>query len=251
MNTILVSAAVFGCVFGGALCGMALRTVLPEHHRSQESRDVVKLAMGLIATMSALLLGMLVAAAKESYDTQKDDLTQMTARVAFLDRVLAQYGPEAKGAREMLRGVVARALDEIWPKDSAGSSSLAPTAAEGGTIYDQIQELSPQDDAHRTLKAQASSLALEMGQLRRLMFERRASAISTVLLIVVVFWLTMIFFSFGLFAPANGTVTAALSVAALSVSCAIFLILEMDRPFEGIMRISSAPMRAVLAHLGQ
>ncbi len=251
MSPISISLIVFACVFGGALFGMALRTALPEHHRSAESKDMVKLGMGLIATMSALLLGLLVASAKGSYDTQKSELTQMTARVVFLDRILAHYGPEAKEARELLRGAVVRALDQIWPKDPAHSRPMTPVASEGDLIYDRIQELAPKTDIQRSLQAQASGMAIDLAQTRRLLFEQRGSSVSTALLVVVVFWLTVIFLSFGLFAPPNATVTVTLFVCALSVSCAIFLILEMDRPFEGMLQISSAPLRDALAHLGQ
>jgi len=249
MSPLSMSLIVFACVFGGALAGMALRGVLPEHHRSTESRDVVKLGMGLIATMSALLLGMLVASAKDSYELQKSELTQLTAKVAFLDRVLALYGPETKEARQLLRGGTSHFIDRIWPQDNA--PSLGPKAPGSDMLYTKIQELSPKNDTQRSLQTQAASTAVEIGQMLYLMFEQRGSSISTVLLAVVVFWLSCIFASFGLFAPSNATVTATLFVSALSVSCAIFLVLEMDRPFEGMLQISSAPLRDALAHLGQ
>jgi hypothetical protein len=245
-----MSLIVFACVFGGALAGMALRGVLPEHHRSTESRDVVKLGMGLIATMSALLLGMLVASAKDSYELQKSELTQMTAKVVFLDRVLALYGPETKEARQLLHDGTSHFIDRIWPLDNARSLGPKPPGSDV-LLYRKIQELSPKNDTQRSLQAQAASTAVEIGQMLYLMFEQRGSSISTVLLVVVVFWLSCIFASFGLFAPRNATVTATLFVSALSVSCAIFLVLEMDRPFEGMLQISSAPLRDALAHLGQ
>jgi len=230
---------------------MGLRSVLPEHHRNTESRDVVKLGMGLIATMCALLLGMLVASAKGSYDTQKSELTQLTSRIGFLDSTLAHYGPETREARASLRDAVAHGIDQAWPKDPAHARPAEPAAARGDAVYDRIQELSPKNDLQRSLQAQASSMAIDLGQARWLMFEQRGSSVSTALLIVVVFWLAVIFMSFGLFAPSNATVTATLFVCALSVSCAIFLILEMDRPFEGLLQISSAPLRDALARLGK
>jgi hypothetical protein len=246
MSPLSMSLIVFACVFGGALAGMALRGVLPEHHRSTESRDVVKLGMGLIATMSALLLGMLVASAKDSYELQKSELTQMTAKVVFL----ALYGPETKEARQRLRDGTSHFIDRIWPQDSARSLGPKPPGSDT-LLYRKIQELSPKNDTQRSLQAQAASTAVEVGQMLYLMFEQRGSSISTVLLVVVVFWLSCIFASFGLFAPRNATVMATLFVSALSVSCAIFLVLEMDRPFEGLLQISSAPLRDALTHLGQ
>jgi hypothetical protein len=207
--------------------------------------------MGLIVTMSALLLGMLVASAKSAYDEQKSELTQLTAKLVFLDRILAHYGPEAQKVRQGLQAATERAMEQIWPKDRADARLLSPIAAGADVLYSQIQELSPKDDAQRALKAQASSTAIELGQTRWLMFEQRGSSVSTALLTIVVFWLTVIFISFGLYAPVNGTVTATLLICAISVSCAIFLILEMDRPFEGMLQISKAPLQDALAHLGQ
>jgi hypothetical protein len=201
--------------------------------------------MGLVATMSALLLGLLISSAKSSYDTQKTELTQVTARLVFLDHVLAHYGPETKEIRVLVRGAAFHMVHQLWP-----SEPPVPTV-DPGAIFDRIQALSPQDEPHRLLQTQALTLAIELGQTRGLMLEQQGSSVSTALLGVVVFWLSIIFVSFGMFAPGNGTVRAALLVCALSVSCAIFLILEMDRPFEGLLRIDNSQMRETFSHLGQ
>jgi len=251
MSPLATSLVVFACVFGGALAGMGLRFGLPDHHRSSESRDVVKLGMGLVATMSALLLSLLVASAKSSYDEQKSELTQMTAKLIFLDRALALYGPETKEIREQMRGAASHAIGAIWPTVPSARERMPPLAPGADIIYERIQGLAPKSDFQRALQAQAVNAAIEIGQTRGLMAQQRGTSVSTALLIVVVFWLTIIFMSFGLFAPPNATVTATLFVCALSVSCAIFLILEMDRPFEGLLQISSAPLRDAIAHLGQ
>jgi hypothetical protein len=102
VSTVALSVVVFACVFGGALLGFLLRAALPEHHRNADSRDIVKLAMGLVGTMAALVLGLLVASAKSSFDDQSAELTGLSANVVVLDRVLAHYGPETKDARELL-----------------------------------------------------------------------------------------------------------------------------------------------------
>src|SRR5258708_36389934 len=247
MNYIAIRLIVFACVFGSALFGMFLRGVLPEQHLSADSKDTVRLGMGMVATMAALILGLLVASAKNFFDTQSSDLTQLSANVILLDRVLAHYGAETKEVRDVLRGAVARTLDLIWHQ----GSQMAPTAAGGEILYDKIQALSLQNDAQRALKAQASSMAIDLGKLRWLMFEQGSASISLPLLAVLIFWLAIVFTSFGLFAPRNATTIAALLVCALSVSGAIFLILEMYTPFEGLMQISSATLRSALAHLGQ
>ena len=183
--------------------------------------------MGLVGTMSALVLGLLVASAKGSYDAQSAELTQMSANIALLDRVLAHYGPETKETRDLVRGFVARILDQMWSKDGTGASPVAPTAAGGEILYEKMQGLSPKNDTQRSLQGQALSMAMDLGKTRWLMYEQATTSVSTPLLVVLVLWLTVIFISFGLFAPYNATVVASLFVSALSVSGAIFLILEM------------------------
>jgi hypothetical protein len=226
---------------------MILRAALPERHLSSDSKDTVRLGMGMIATMAALVLGLLVASAKSFYDTQSSELTQLSANVILLDRVLAHYGPETKEVRDLLRGAVTRTLDLVWQQHS----QMEPTAARAEILYDKIQALAPTSDAQRALQAQASSMAVDLGKLRWLMFEQGSSSVSVPLLVVLVFWLAIVFASFGLFAPTNATVIATLFLCAISVSGAIFLILEMYTPFQGLMQISSAPLRNALEHLGQ
>jgi hypothetical protein len=210
MNVIAIRLIVFAFVFGGALFGMFLRAVLPEQHLSADTKDTVRLGTGLIGTMAALVLGLLIASAKGFYDTQSSELTEMSAKIVLLDRVLAHYGPETKEARDLLHSAVVRTLDRIWPKDSHQPSQMEPTAAGGEIIYDKIQELSPKTDTQRSLQAQAASLAIDLGKMRWLMFEQGGSFISVPLLLVVVFWLAIIFISYGLFAPRNPIAIATL-----------------------------------------
>jgi hypothetical protein len=251
MNSIAIRLIVFACVFGGALFGMFLRGVLPEHQLSADSKDTVRIGMGLIGTLTALVLGLLIASAKNFYDTQSSELTEMSAKIVLLDRVLAHYGPETKEDRDLLQSAVARMLDGLWPKDHGQHPQMVPTAAGGEILYDKIQELSPKNDIQRSLQAPALNMGIDLGKMRWMMFEQAGSFISIPLLAMLIFWLAIIFSSFGLFAPSNATSIVTLFVCALSVSGAIFLILEMYSPFQGVMQISSAPLRDALAHLGQ
>ncbi|HKN73851.1 MAG TPA: hypothetical protein VJW94_01640 [Candidatus Acidoferrum sp.] len=250
MSSIAISLITFAFVFGGALLGITLRAVLPQEHLRDESKDVVKLGVGLIATMAALVLGLLIASAKSSFDTQNTEVTEASSRIVLLDRVLAHYGPEAKEARDSLRSAVARILDSVSAKDVPDPSQLKSSAGVE-VVYDKIQLLSPMDDAQRSIQAQALSIAIGLLQTRWLVTEQRVNSVSLPLLTVLIFWLTIIFISFGLFAPRNATVVVSLLISALSVSGAIFLILEMYSPYRGVIRVSSAPLRAALAHLGQ
>ncbi len=249
MSPIAISLIVFACVFGGGLLGAFLRTALPENHLNTDSKASVTLGTGLVGTMAALVLGLLIASAASSFDTQKKEVTELSAKVALLDRLLRYYGPETKNARGELRNAVARLLDEMWPEAPSRASRLEPNAARAEVFYTNVLELSPKDEQQRTLKAQAVNIALDIARVRGLMFEQQGTSISTPLLVVVVFWLTVIFISFGLFAPPNPTVIVTLFVCALSVSSAIFLIVEMYRPFAGIIKISSTPLRNALALL--
>jgi hypothetical protein len=251
MSSTAISLIVFACVFGGALFGLFLHALLPQHHLGADSKDVVKLGMGLVGTMAALVLELLVASAKGSYDAQSAELTQMSANIALLDRALALYGTETKEQRAILRGAATRFLDQIWPKDGASASPMAPTAAGGQILYEKIQGLSPKTDTQRSLQSQSMGIAVDIGKTRYLMFAQQATSVSFPLLVVLVLWLTVIFISFGLFAPLNGTVVSSLFVSALSVSGAIFLILEMYTPYTGVIQLSNAPLRAALAQLGQ
>ncbi|MCI0389951.1 MAG: hypothetical protein MOB07_14470 [Acidobacteria bacterium] len=229
---------------------MFLRKVLPEHHLSTETKDVVKLAMGLVGTMAALVIGLLVATAKTQYDTQRGEFTRMSANIILFDRVLANYGPEAEDTRELLRRAVVSMLDRMDTEKGLRSTQSELSAA-SELIYDKIQELSPQNEAQRGLQAQALRIGVDIGQTRWLLFEQQSeSSIPMPFLVVLIFWLTLILGSFGLYAPINTTVLAALFICALSVSCAIFLILELDQPFEGLIHFSSTPLRNALSILG-
>jgi hypothetical protein len=251
MNSIAVSAIVFACVFGGAMFGMLLRALLPQEHLSGDSKDVVKLGMGLVATMSALLLGMMISASLAAYEAQRKELTETSAQIVLLDRVLAHYGPDTKEARDVLRGAVIIMLDRMWPKNRADSPPPGTSVAGAESLFEKIAALTPKDDAQHMLKAQALTMIINLGQTRWLHYENTATTVSTPLLVVLVFWLSTIFVSFGLFAPRNPTVVVGLLVAAFSVSCAILMILELYSPYRGLIEISSAPLRAALAQLGK
>ena len=251
MSPTEVGCIVLVCVFGGALLGMFLHRILPEQHLAADSKDVIKLGIALTATMSALVLALLISSAKGSYDTQRNEITQLSANVILLDRVLAHYGPEAKQARVLLRQTATGMIERIWPGTRLERADLQPTANGGEAFYDTIQGLLPQNEVQRSLQAQALKMSIDLGQTRWLLFEQGGHSIPMPFLVLLIFWVTIIFLSFGLFAPPNATVIAALFLCALSVSGAIFMILELDRPFGGLIEISSAPMRSAIAQLGR
>ena len=253
MNPTEIALIVFACVSGGALLGMSLRAVMPEHHLREDSKDVIKLGMGLIATIAALVLGFVIASAKSSYDTQDAAVKHIAAKILLLDRELALYGPETKECRDMVRRGLADKIDEIWPEERSqparpDNSEAAPSSL---GLEDRIRQLVPHSDAQHWPQYRALTITSEIMETRWFVSGGKGGSVPLPFLIVVVFWLTFIFGSFGLFAPRNATVLAVLFVCALSVAGSIFLILEMDQPFKGLMKISSAPFRYTLSHLGQ
>lgn len=249
MSYIAVNAVMFCLIFGAGLLGMLLRKVLPSDHLSDNSKSIVTLGMGLVGTVAALVLGLLIASANASYDAQSTALLQMSAKIISLDRTLALYGPEAKQPRQLLYNEVGHIIGRLWPEDMSKMAQLAP-AGGSDELYDAIAGLSPKDDRQKMLRSDALSMAMEISQARWLMFEQGTTMVSKPLVVVVVFWLIFIFLSWGLFAPFNGTVVATFLVAAVSVSAAILLVQEMYMPYAGILRISSDPLLAALAQLG-
>jgi hypothetical protein len=243
-------AVVFVCVLGGALLGTFLRIALPERHLGAESRDLVRLTMGLLATMSALVVGLLISTAKTAYDTQNGEFRRMAAEVVLLDRALAHYGPEASAAREMLRRTVADVLGHMGSESGLQASPPNPTEKSEG-IYNVVMTLAPQTEVQRALRAEALRLGMDIALMRWLMFAQRGSSIPTPFLVVLAAWFTILFSGFGLFARLDGTVLATVLVCALSLAAAVFLILELEQPFEGLIRISTTPLRDALLQLGR
>jgi hypothetical protein len=252
MGSVTTATIVFVCVFGGALLGMLLRAALPGHHLNQDSKDVVKLAMGLIATMAALVLGLLTASAKSEFDLQTSELQQGAAKVIQLDRALARYGPETKEIRDGLRSIVAARLHLVWPEDGGGPEKLdvlnSSLPAEG--LFGRVRALAPRTDDQREALSSVLQIGNDLMAARWLTAVQETSPLPRPFLVVLVLWLSVLFGSFGLFAPRNATVLSALLLCAIAVSSSVFLILEMNRPLEGLIKISSAPLRYALSRLG-
>jgi hypothetical protein len=200
---IAIALLVFACVFGGALLGMFLRTILPDHHLKEDSKDVVKVVTGLIATLSAMVLGLLIASAKSSFDTINEGLRHTAAKVILLDLVLAQYGPETKDVRDLIRRSFAARMAVLLPEDKSKRETLGSpqgTAAVEG-VENRVRALSPQNDAQRSLQSRALQISGDVAQARWLAIEQLENTIPTVFLVVLVFWVATMFASFGLFAP--------------------------------------------------
>lgn len=253
MTPIAIGLTVLVCVFGGALFGMFLRTVLPEHHLSDASKEVVKLVTGLIATLAALVLGLLVASAKNSFDTFNEGFRQSSARIVLLDRALAQYGPETRELREMLRTSYATRIERLFPSGTSRRSTL--DASEGTAALEgfqlRLRALSPQNDTQRSLQSRALEIGDAVAQARWQGIEEEGNTIPAPFLVILIFWLAAMFAGFGLFAPRHGMAIVVLFLGALSLSAAIFLIEELSAPLDGLITISRTPMDRALGYLGK
>ena len=253
MNALGIALVSAASTFAGALLGIALQRLLPGHHLSKETQDVVKLSAGTVATLTALVLGLLVSSAKSSFDTMNTGIVQGSARIIVLDRTLARYGQEAKPAREQLKRSIAAGIESVWPEQKTGVPALTALERANGLelVQDKLHELTPQNDAQRQILSQAQQITNDLSQARWLFIEEAQNELPLPLLVILVFWLALLFVSFGLFAPRNATALVVLFVGACTISAAIFLVVEMNHPLQGFVKVSNAPMLNALQHLGE
>jgi hypothetical protein len=251
LNALLVAVLVTAILLGAMWLGSRIRRRLPEQHLSADTKDAVKLAMSLVTTMTALILGLLVSSAKNTYDTARSDVMQMATKVAYVDRMLALYGPEATGTRRQLHDTIVEAAHRMWPDEPGVPAKLEPDTRAGDALFTAMHGLVPQSDMQRDIKAQCMAIMAELGQLRTLLLVQSIRSVSPALLIAVVGWLVIIFLASSLVAPPTYTATIAMVAAAVSVSGALFLILELDQPFGGMIGIASEPMVTALSQLAR
>jgi hypothetical protein len=243
-----IAVVVFVSLTAAVALGMTLSHRLASHYLSSESRDTIKLALGLVATLAALLLGLLVSSAKGSFDAEREQMNQLAAKVATLDRVLALYGPETAGARADLRGVVETAIAQTWPTEEGARSDLSLDPQRGEAIFRSIAALDPANPLQSDLKVRATNLAFELVEGRSIFVALAAAGISVPVLTLVIVWLVVILFGFSTLAPRNAVAATALIISAVAVCGAVLLLLELYTPFEGLIQISSDPL---LIALGQ
>ena len=249
MLTLEMSSLVFVLVFGGSLAGMAIRRILPEAHFGAEAKDAVRLAIGLVVTMTGLVLGMLVSSARTFYDGEKNQVAQMSSEIVLLTDLLTAYGPETAQDRRLARQFVQEAVERIWPTERSHVSQLRP----GDTsqdVYQHIEALVPMNDAQKAIKAELISVTQDLRKTYWLMYlQSEQPSIAIPLLGVVTSWLVVIFVSFGLLAPRNPTVFVTLTICALAVSAAIFIIMSMYSPFRGVLKIPPTAVRDAMSQM--
>jgi hypothetical protein len=253
LSSLVIPSLVFVCCCASAALGIVLHVKLPDGHFDTDSKDVVKSVMGIIATMTALVLSLLIASAKSTYDTQSSEMQQLAANVVQLDRALALYGADAADARKLLRQAVIAAHDRIWPGDDHRRANLDPAAGRDDVqaFFSIMESLTPATDVQRHAQSAALQLVASLTHTRMLMFEQIDSTISWPLLVVLIFWVSVLFLGFGLFARLQVIVAGTLFIGALSVASAVFLMLELSQPYQGLLQISDSPVRAALGQISR
>jgi len=252
MSSLITAAIVFACCFGAGMIGLFLHRVVPDQHLDSESKDTVKLVMGLIATMAALVLSLLIASAKSSYDAQQTGVEQLVANVIELDHDLAALGPPAKDVRQGIRTAMIGMHDRIWSTAGVSAAALDPsiTARQFESLVDGVRMLPATSDSQQSAQKAALDIAGAISRTRLMMFVETTGQISTPLLVILILWISTLFLGFGLFARLNPTVAASFFVGSICVAAAVFLILELNTPFSGLMRMSDAPVRYALLRVG-
>ncbi|MBV9966990.1 MAG: hypothetical protein JO008_14990 [Alphaproteobacteria bacterium] len=248
MGAVTVGAVAFVVIFAGAVFGVLIRGILPERHLSPDSRDVVKLTIAVVATMSALVVSLMITSAKGAFDTRRDEVVKMSADFVILDGMLAHFGAEGQPAREAPRRVATEELNHIREGDAEVRALSREKVSQD--LHERIHQLVPQTDAQRSAQAQALRTFTDLRQTHWLLFEQPESTIPAAFLILLVFWLAIIFASFGLFAPPNSIVFGTFFVCALSLAAAIALIVELDQSFSGLIRISLDPLQHAIDLIG-
>ncbi len=244
MNAALYGVISFACVLAGTIIGLVLRRILPGHHLSDDSKDTVKMGTGLVATICALVLGLLVSSAKHTFDTMNSEIMQSSTKLILLDRILVRYGQETEPLRRIVRGSITTLLKN-WTENKTLRTKMdaletAPTFME--QVYDKLMELTPQNDSQQALRSDALQICKDLQQTRWFVIEQDQMSLPPVLFAVMLFWLVILFISIGLFAPPNKTVLVVLFVCAVSVGGAVFLIEELDKPLDGMVQVSKAPL---------
>ena len=253
MSPMTISVFSFFCIFIGALLGLYLRSVLPKHHLSYKTMEAVKVGIALIATLTALVLGLLVSSSKDSLDKMTAEITESGARVILVDRLLARYGPEANESRAELHRCLAFGLEILETEGKASKSGMNVLVQNAGIedVHDMLRRLSSQNEYQRLIITQALGIMDELAKSKWLIVEQMQGSLPMPLLVFLVLWLTVFFICFGLLSERNATVIAVMLICALSVAGAIFLILEMSNPLQGLIKVSFAPLRNALAQIGQ
>ncbi len=254
MTALQIATLTLACLFGCAALGIFLHPLLPEMHRGKDTLKTVKLGIGMVITVTSLVLSLLIYSTKSNFDATETNVRAFAASIILLDRSLRAYGPDGNEAREVLSRYSDAALRNTWPEEFGQPELDAPVESLelGGMLFrlhDMIRRFQPDDGYRREIAAECRTNIAEVERRRFFLTEQVRRTIPPLLLTGVIAWLAIIFLSFGLNAPRNPVVLLTMALCALAIASCIYLVDEMDRPITGIIKISSQSMREALTHL--
>ena len=247
-----ISVVAFAAMFGGALVGIFAARFLPRHHLSAESASVVKLSAAVVASLTSLVLALMLSSANSSFSVNAGIVKKLSSDLVHLDHLLRIYGPEAGAARRDLRAYASGKNEELFPVSGASSTANRETADRLDALLDAVLSLSPADRRQTTLVAQAQAIVTNIYAERWLLWENPGTTVPLPFLFVMIFWLALVFASFGLFAPVNVTVLTSFFLSSLAVTGAILMILELGEPMRhSLLQVSGEPLRRGLLEIGR
>lgn len=249
MNALLTALLAGSLMLSGAGVGALLRRKLPDGHLNDHTKDIVRLGTGLVATISALVLGLLINSANANYEAQRSAIRNMAAEIILMDNLLLEYGPEARPVRIKLREAISLLTSEQWRSSPVAEHPGEITNPASHEAYRDLYALQPRNDAQRALRNDAVQAGIAIARARYILYEQSKAKLPPLFLGILVTWLVIIFASFSLFSPMNRFSIVALAVIAFSASAALFLILEMSQPFDGLMQISRQSLATALSPL--
>ena len=249
MVNVIVGAVSFIAIFGGVLIGVFAARRLPNHHVSIQTQSAITVSVAVIGTLSALVLGLMITAANTSFSTRSDELRQLSLQLIRMDRNLRRYGPEAEDARAKLRDWAVAKTQQLFPEKNQPRPSSRDTIIKLEAVQDALLSLAPKDERQRYLRTLCLTLSSTMIQARWQLEQHAQHSIPIPFLVLLIFWMTIVFASFGLFAPPNTTAIVALLLCCLALSGGIVLIMELDNPLSGLIRLPSDSMRKALVEI--
>jgi hypothetical protein len=250
LNPLIISLIAFLIILAGGFVGIAARQRLPKHLLTDETKNFVSVSMAVVATLSALVLGLLISNANASFTTVGGQVTALSAQILRLDHMLRRYGPETAQARELLRQYAERKTDDLFPRNPANVNLSEQSTYELlQRLEDSVLVLKTGNSRDQWWQGQAMTLAGKIGEIRWLLAQEVGQETPKAFLALLVFWLALLFTSFGLFAPRNLTAVVTLTLCAIAVAGAIGMILELQECFGGLTHVSAQPMRQAVAEL--
>lgn len=251
MSHLTIALVSFAGIFGGALLGFFAARRLPGHHLNNETQTAVTVSVAVIGTLAALVLGLMITAANGSFTKRSEEVRELSLQLIRMDRNLRRYGPEAQDVRVSLRAWATAKIQQLFPEETKEAPTSDQTIEMLEGVQDGLMALKPKDDRQEHLRALCLTLSSTMIQARWGLETHAGHSIPIPFLVLLIFWLAIVFASFGLFAPSNSTTMAALFLCAMAVAGGILLIEDLDNPVGGFVRLPADAMKRALTEISR